>query len=66
MSKAPPPISLDLAPPRLFLFTQTPEIKNWALSVHPGRQLVVGGYAYLMGDKFPRVALAMDAIIAEV
>lgn len=48
------------------LFTQTPEIKNWVTTVHPGKQLVVGGYAFLPGDLFPRVSLAMDAIIAEL
>ena len=35
-------------------------------TVHPGKQLVVGGYAFLPGDLFPRVSLAMDAIIAEL
>lgn len=48
------------------LFTQTPEIKNWLSSVHPGKQLCVGGYAYIPGDLFPRVALAMDVIIREL
>ena len=45
------------------LFTQTPEIRNWLLTVHPGKHLTVGGYAYIPGDLFPRVALAMDVII---
>merc|ERR1712176_1503451 len=48
------------------LFTQTPEIKNWLATVHPGKQLCVGGYAYLVGDLFPRVALAMDVLIREL
>lgn len=45
------------------LFTQTPEVKNWLLACHPKEKLVVGGYAYIPGEQFPRVALAMDAII---
>ena len=45
------------------LFTQTPEVRNWLLAVHPGQQLCVGGYAYIPGEQFPRVALAMDIII---
>jgi hypothetical protein len=45
------------------LFTQTPEVKNWLLDTHKGKQLCVGGYAYIPGEQFPRVALAMDAII---
>ncbi len=31
------------------LFTQAPEIKNWVSAVAPGKQLVIGGYAYLDG-----------------
>jgi hypothetical protein len=34
------------------LFTNTPEIANWLLTVHPGKQLVIGGYAYLDGALF--------------
>ena len=45
------------------LFTQTPEIRNWLLGVHADKPLCVGGYAYIPGDLFPRVALAMDVII---
>lgn len=45
------------------LFKQTPEVKNWLLACHPKEKLVVGGYAYIPGEQFPRVALAMDAII---
>ena len=48
------------------LFTQTPEVRNWLLQVHPGRQLCVGGYAYIPGEQFPRVALAMDVIISSL
>jgi len=48
------------------LFTQTPEIKNWLLKVHPDKSICVGGYAYIPGDLFPRVALAMDCIIKEL
>jgi len=45
------------------LFTQTPEINNWLQTVHPGKPLVVGGYAYLDGALHVKVALAMDAIM---
>jgi len=45
------------------LFTNTPEIKNWLLNVCPGKDLVIGGYAYLDGALHVQVALAMDAIM---
>jgi hypothetical protein len=44
------------------LFTQTPEIKNWLMTVHPGKPLTIGGYAYLDGALHVQVSLAMDAI----
>jgi len=48
------------------LFTQTPEIKNWLLTVEPNKPLIIGGYAYLDGALFVKVAMAMDAIIKGV
>lgn len=45
------------------LFTQTPEIQNWLKTVEPGRELVIGGYAYLDGALHVQVSLAMDAIM---
>mmetsp|Transcript_1446 Transcript_1446/g.2415 ORF Transcript_1446/g.2415 Transcript_1446/m.2415 type:complete len:529 (+) Transcript_1446:88-1674(+) len=45
------------------LFTDTPQILNWLVTVEPGKQLVVGSYAYLDGAKHVQVSLAMDAII---
>eukprot|EP01102_Stenamoeba_stenopodia_P013163 TRINITY_DN422_c0_g1_i2.p1 TRINITY_DN422_c0_g1~~TRINITY_DN422_c0_g1_i2.p1 ORF type:complete len:736 (-),score=167.61 TRINITY_DN422_c0_g1_i2:147-2354(-) len=45
------------------LFTQTPEIKNWLLKVHPDKPITVGGYAYLDGALHVQVSLAMDAIM---
>jgi len=45
------------------LFTQTPEIKNWLVDVEQGKPLIIGGYAYLDGALFVKVAMAMDAII---
>jgi len=48
------------------LVTDAPEIRTWLMRVHPGRHLTVGGYAYLTGDRFPRVAVAMDAIMKEL
>jgi len=48
------------------LFTQTPEIKNWLLKVEPGKPLIIGGYAYLDGALFIKVAMAMDGIIKGV
>ena len=48
------------------LVTQAPEIRTWLMRVHPGRHLTVGGYAYLTGDRFPRVVVAMDAIMKEL
>jgi len=48
------------------LFTQTPEIRNWLLTVEPERDLVIGGYAYLDGARHVQVSLAMDAIMQGV
>jgi len=48
------------------LFTQCPEIKNWLLEVEPDKRLIIGGYAYLDGARFVKVAMAMDAIIQGV
>jgi len=48
------------------LFTQTPEIKNWLLTVEPDKHLIIGGYAYLDAALFTKVSMAMDAIIKGV
>ncbi|KAJ1565892.1 Very-long-chain (3R)-3-hydroxyacyl-CoA dehydratase PASTICCINO 2 [Nowakowskiella sp. JEL0078] len=48
------------------LFTQTPEIRNWLLEVHPGKDLVVGSYAYLDGELHVKVSLAMDSIVRDL
>lgn len=48
------------------LFTDTPEIANWLLTVHPGQRLNIGAYAYLDGALFVKVSIAMDAIIQKV
>jgi hypothetical protein len=48
------------------LFTQTPEIKNWLLTVEPDKEIVIGGYAYMDAAMFVKVAMAMDAIIQGV
>ncbi|KAJ3129763.1 Very-long-chain (3R)-3-hydroxyacyl-CoA dehydratase PASTICCINO 2 [Nowakowskiella sp. JEL0407] len=48
------------------LFTQTPEIRNWLLDVLPGKELVVGSYAYLDGERHVKVSLAMDAIVRDL
>lgn len=48
------------------LLTQAPEVRTWLMRVHPGRHLTVGGYAYLTGDGFVRVAVAMDAVMREL
>lgn len=45
------------------LLTETPEIRNWLVKVQPGARLVVGGYCYLNGMQFVKIALAMDGII---
>ncbi|GMH63005.1 hypothetical protein TL16_g03606, partial [Triparma laevis f. inornata] len=44
------------------LFTETPMIKDWLLSLYPGKEFVVGSYAYLDGALHVQVSLAMDAI----
>lgn len=48
------------------LLAKTPEIRNWLMSVCPGKSLVVGAYAYLDGPLFVRVSMAMDAIIQDL
>jgi len=48
------------------LFTQTPEVCNWVKQVGQGKDLVVGGYAYLDGALHVKVALAMDAVMEGV
>lgn len=48
------------------LFTHTPEIRNWLLSVHPGKPLTIGGYAYLDGALHVQVSLAMEIIMKGV
>ena len=45
------------------LLTETPELRNWLLALHLGQPLCVGAYAYIPGEQFPRVALAMDVIV---
>ena len=37
-------------------------IKDWLLSLYPGKEFVVGSYAYLDGALHVQVSLAMDAI----
>eukprot|EP00045_Choanoeca_perplexa_P010842 m.112504 g.112504 ORF g.112504 m.112504 type:complete len:779 (-) comp15412_c0_seq2:1424-3760(-) len=44
------------------LFTDTPEICNWLKTLMPKESFIIGGYAYLDGEKHVRVSLAMDAI----
>ena len=34
------------------LLTQPAEIKNWLMSLYPDKQLTIGAYAYLDGDRF--------------
>lgn len=45
------------------LLAQTPEVRNWLLTVRKGERLIVGAYAYLDGPLFLRVSMAMDAVI---
>mmetsp|Transcript_803 Transcript_803/g.1546 ORF Transcript_803/g.1546 Transcript_803/m.1546 type:complete len:768 (-) Transcript_803:236-2539(-) len=48
------------------LLTQTPEIRNWLSSVHKGKEILVGAYAYLDGPLFFRISMGMDAIIQDL
>jgi hypothetical protein len=48
------------------LLNDTPKICNWIKELVPGKQLVLGGYAYLDSALFVRLAIAMDAIMAGV
>eukprot|EP01147_Barroeca_monosierra_P001589 gene1588-7955_t len=48
------------------LFLNTPEICNWLKTVKPDKELIIGSYAYLDGEKHVRVSIAMDAIIKGV
>jgi hypothetical protein len=48
------------------LLGQTPEVRNWLLSLYPEKSLVLGAYCYLDGPMFVRVSMAMDAIIGDL
>jgi len=48
------------------LITHTPEIANWLVDGFADRNLLIGAYAYLNGELFVRVSVAMDAIIQNV
>jgi len=48
------------------LLTETPEIRNWLQSVHKGKSLVIGSYAYLDGALFVKLSMAMDAIAKDL
>jgi len=48
------------------LFTQTPMIRDWLLSLYPDKPIVIGSYAYLDGAAHVQVSLAMDAICKDM
>lgn len=48
------------------LFTETPLIRDWLVDLQPGKQFVVGNYAYLNGALHVQVSLAMDAICRDL
>lgn len=48
------------------LFTHTPMIRDWLMSLYPGKSFTVGCYAYLNGALHVQVSLAMDAIVRDL
>jgi hypothetical protein len=48
------------------LFTHTPMIRDWLMSLYPGKSFTVGSYAYLNGALHVQVSLAMDAITRDL
>lgn len=48
------------------LFTETPLIRDWLMSLYPEKSFVVGSYAYLNGAAHVQVSLAMDAICKDL
>lgn len=48
------------------LLAETPEIRNWLASVHKGKPVLIGAYAYLDGPLFFRLSMGMDAIIQDL
>ena len=48
------------------LFTHTPMIRDWLMSLNPGKAFTVGCYAYLDGARHVQVSLAMDAICRDL
>lgn len=48
------------------LFTETPLIRDWLLSIYPGKPMCIGSYAYLDGALHVQVSLAMDAICGDL
>lgn len=48
------------------LFTHTPMIRDWLVSLYPDQPFTVGSYAYLNGALHVQVSLAMDAICSDL
>jgi hypothetical protein len=48
------------------LTEKTPEIRTWLQDLYPGKQFVCMALAYLDGEMFVKVSMAMDAIIASL
>jgi len=48
------------------LLTQPAQIANWLMTIYPGKQLTIGAYAYLDGERFVKLSMAMDAIIIKM
>ena len=48
------------------LFTHTPLIRDWLLTLYKGKAFTVGSYAYLNGALHVQVSLAMDAIVQDL
>lgn len=48
------------------LLRQTPEVRNWLLTLQPDARFVLGGYCYADGPLFVKVSTAMDAIISDL
>eukprot|EP00494_Astrolonche_serrata_P024636 UN24895 len=48
------------------LLTQFPEVADWLINVEPEKEMVIGSYCYLDGERFIKIVTTMDAISTTV
>eukprot|EP00516_Mucochytrium_quahogii_P010839 CAMPEP_0203772464 /NCGR_PEP_ID=MMETSP0099_2-20121227/4055_1 /ASSEMBLY_ACC=CAM_ASM_000209 /TAXON_ID=96639 /ORGANISM=" , Strain NY0313808BC1" /LENGTH=495 /DNA_ID=CAMNT_0050670063 /DNA_START=83 /DNA_END=1567 /DNA_ORIENTATION=- len=48
------------------IITHAPELRNWLVSLYPGKRFCIGSYIYLDGAKHVLASVAMDAVLKDV